>query len=253
MTNTASVPIDAIHLTDIVRLLNTCSHNKRACLAFQFYDGVSLHTLLRKKRRNGIHMSAVRKLGKSVLHSLAFLSKPEVSIFHGDLKPDNILISSSGKSFRTILIDFGLAFQEAQATVLMPLFCFLTDQEKLYIQSRWYRAPEVLLEQLPTAAIDMWSLGAIVLELYFGRHPFRAADSVDQLKLVVEVCGYPSRRFTNRLTASGFEILEKAKEKSTDIVIQRKTTVDIEALAAAGAVSFRDRLEEKLAPSAITK
>lgn len=37
-----------------------------------------------------------------------------------------------------------------------------------YIQSRYYRAPEVMLGIKYTSAIDIWSIGCILFELFTG-------------------------------------------------------------------------------------
>jgi dual specificity tyrosine-phosphorylation-regulated kinase 2/3/4 len=46
--------------------------------------------------------------------------------------------------------------------------CFEDEIVYTYIQSRYYRAPEIMLGIQYTQAIDMWSFGAILVELYIG-------------------------------------------------------------------------------------
>jgi serine/threonine protein kinase len=46
--------------------------------------------------------------------------------------------------------------------------CFLTDNLILYVQSRSYRAPEIILGLPYDQKIDIWSLGCIFAELYTG-------------------------------------------------------------------------------------
>ena len=60
-----------------------------------------------------------------------------------------------------------------------------------YIQSRFYRAPEVILGLPYTTAIDMWSLGCIVAELYTGYPLFPGENEVEQLACIMEVFGVP--------------------------------------------------------------
>jgi serine/threonine protein kinase len=60
-----------------------------------------------------------------------------------------------------------------------------------YIQSRFYRAPEVLLGMSYTSAIDMWSLGCILCELYTGLPLFPGENEVEQMAYIVQVCGLP--------------------------------------------------------------
>lgn len=51
----------------------------------------------------------------------------------------------------------------------------------MYIQSRFYRAPEVLLGAPYGYAIDMWSLGCLIAELYLGE-PFRRQERAGTIK-----------------------------------------------------------------------
>lgn len=77
-----------------------------------------------------------------------------LGIIHCDLKPENILI----KSYRRCeikVIDLGSS-------------CFQSDSLSLYVQSRSYRAPEVILGLPYDTKIDLWSLGCILGELCSG-------------------------------------------------------------------------------------
>jgi serine/threonine protein kinase len=60
-----------------------------------------------------------------------------------------------------------------------------------YIQSRFYRAPEIILGLPYTTAIDMWSLGCIVAELHMGFPLLPGEDEADQLACCMEVLGLP--------------------------------------------------------------
>ena len=75
-------------------------------------------------------------------------------IVHCDLKPENILLKEPNKSGIKV-IDFGSS-------------CFENEKIYTYIQSRFYRAPEIILEIEYSVGIDMWSLGCIAAELHSG-------------------------------------------------------------------------------------
>lgn len=77
-----------------------------------------------------------------------------LGIIHCDLKPENILIKSYSRC-EIKVIDLGSS-------------CFLTDNLCLYVQSRSYRAPEVILGLPYDQRIDLWSLGCILAELCSG-------------------------------------------------------------------------------------
>ena len=74
------------------------------------------------------------------------------------------------------VIDFGSACHERQTVYT-------------YIQSRFYRSPEVLLGMSYTAAIDVWSLGCIAVELFLGLPLFPGTSEYNQLTRIVDMLG----------------------------------------------------------------
>ena len=95
------------------------------------------------------------------------------------MKPENILLRKENKSGIKI-IDFGSSTYE-------------NEQFYTYIQSRFYRAPEIMLGIKYTPAIDMWSLGCILYELYVGFPIFAGEDEKEQMQCIMEVKGAPPR------------------------------------------------------------
>ncbi len=67
-----------------------------------------------------------------------------------------------------------------------------------YIQSRFYRSPEVILGMNYHMAIDMWSLGCILAELKTGFPIFPGESEQEQLSCIMEVLGLPDKDFVNR-------------------------------------------------------
>ena len=59
-----------------------------------------------------------------------------------------------------------------------------------YIQSRFYRSPEVLVGVKYTATIDMWSLGCISAELFLGLPLFPGSSEYNQLYRIIDMLGY---------------------------------------------------------------
>lgn len=70
--------------------------------------------------------------------------------------------------------------------------CFEHERIYSYIQSRFYRAPEVILGGRYGMAIDMWSFGCILAELYTGFPLLPGEDEGDQLAAMIELLGMPS-------------------------------------------------------------
>jgi len=98
-------------------------------------------------------------------------------IIHCDLKPENILLRQRGQSAIKV-IDFGSS-------------CYEHQKVYTYIQSRFYRSPEVILGIPYSMAIDMWSLGCILAELYTGYPLFPGENEVEQLACIMEILGKP--------------------------------------------------------------
>lgn len=67
-----------------------------------------------------------------------------------------------------------------------------------YIQSRFYRSPEVLLGLPYTEAIDVWSLGCIMFELHTGDPIFNGSSQRDQVYKIAEVLGIPPLNMLER-------------------------------------------------------
>ena len=106
----------------------------------------------------GISLNSIRFITKQILEETEQIHNS--NIIHCDLKPENILLKivkeNNIKGEISIkLTDFGSACDKNN-----PMF--------KYIQSRFYRAPEVILGLPYTTAIDIWSIGLIAVELYLG-------------------------------------------------------------------------------------
>jgi serine/threonine protein kinase len=106
-------------------------------------------------------------------------------IVHRDLKPRNLLVNSNCD---LKICDFGLS----RATHCADEPGKMTD----YVATRWYRAPELLLEVREYGpSVDVWSVGCILAEL-LRRKPFLpGSDSRNQLDITFEVFGTPSEDF----------------------------------------------------------
>lgn len=124
----------------------------------------------------------VQSVARQVLRSLAFLHS--LGLVHADLKPENVLIRSYSKC-QVKVIDLGSS-------------CFLTDRLSSYVQSRSYRAPEVILGLPYGQKIDVWSLGCLVAELASGRVLFHNASLPAILARVEGILGRVPARMVQR-------------------------------------------------------
>lgn len=159
---------------NIIRMKDSCMFRKHLLISFELFS-INLYEFIKAQNFRGVPLSLVRRFAIQILQSLKFLEEQQV--IHCDLKPENILLRQPDKSGIKI-IDFGSS-------------CFSDQRIYTYIQSRFYRAPEIMLGIPFTTAIDMWSLGCILIELYTGIPIFPGESESEQLSLLMEVIGLP--------------------------------------------------------------
>eukprot|EP01083_Nonionella_stella_P061973 161264_1 len=163
--------------THIVKMKEVFVHEGHRCIVFELLDN-NLYHILKNHRFKGLSLNVVRKIGAQILVALNFLRKHHPNgVIHCDLKPENVLLLNN-KHTRVRVIDFGSA-------------CFKTKTTFAYIQSRFYRAPEVLLDTDYSYPIDMWSLGCMLMELYTGDPLFDGVSDDDQMYKIVGVLSMP--------------------------------------------------------------
>ena len=72
-----------------------------------------------------------------------------------------------------------------------------------YVATRWYRAPEVLMGSCTySKAVDMWSIGCIMAELYTGKSLFPGKSTINQIEKIIEVMGKPTSQDINSWQSS---------------------------------------------------
>ncbi|XWS57991.1 hypothetical protein CRYUN_Cryun09bG0220800 [Craigia yunnanensis] len=157
----------------IVRIYDYFVYQRHLCICFELLD-TNLYELIKINHFRGLSLSIVQLFSKQILRGLALLK--DAGIIHCDLKPENILLCTSVKPAEIKIIDFGSACMEDRTVYS-------------YIQSRYYRSPEVLLGYQYTTAIDMWSFGCIVAELFLGLPLFPGASEFDLLRRMIEILG----------------------------------------------------------------
>lgn len=151
-----------------MRLLDTFKLKKRNyCLVFEELE-MNLFELLESKKDDsiggggkqmGMNLQFIKMVGWQILVALSLLSMPNINVIHSDLKPENIMLREQGKT-GIKLIDFGNA-------------CYSNKKIFKYVQSRYYRSPEVIMELPYSTSVDSWSVGCILYELHFGEPLFK--------------------------------------------------------------------------------
>uniref|UniRef100_A0A1D1ZAJ8 Mitogen-activated protein kinase n=1 Tax=Anthurium amnicola TaxID=1678845 RepID=A0A1D1ZAJ8_9ARAE len=112
-----------------------------------------------------------------ILRGLKYIHS--ANVIHRDLKPSNLLLNANCD---LKICDFGLARPTSENDIMTE-----------YVVTRWYRAPELLLNSTDyTAAIDVWSVGCIFMELMNRRPLFSGRDHMHQMCLVTQLVGTPT-------------------------------------------------------------
>lgn len=173
--------LTALEHPNIVRLLDICHgrrlENERQMLVYLVFEHVDqdLSTYIERCPSPGLSPERIKDIIYQLLTGLDFLHFNRV--MHRDLKPQNVLISNQGI---VKLADFGLARIYTNHMTLTSVVVTL-----------WYRPPEVLLSQSYGTAVDVWSCGCILAELYKRKPLFPGENDVDQLAKIFEVIGSP--------------------------------------------------------------
>lgn len=172
----------------IVKFERHFDHKDHLCMAFENLS-LNLREVLRKFGNNvGINLSATRAYAHQIFVGLAHMRK--CSIIHADLKPDNILVNDSRNMLK--ICDLGTGIDRSDAATAH-------NEITPYLVSRFYRAPELILGMPYDYAIDMWSIGCTLYELYTGKILFAGDSNNQMLKAIMEIRG----RITPKLYKRG--------------------------------------------------
>ncbi|CAL9072482.1 mitogen-activated protein kinase 2 [Musa acuminata AAA Group] len=163
---------NVIAIKDIIRPPNRENFND-VYIVYELMD-TDLHQIIRSKQ--ALTDDHCQFFLYQLLRGLKYVHS--ASVLHRDLKPSNLLLNANCD---LKIGDFGLARTTSEAD-------FMTE----YVVTRWYRAPELLLNCSEyTAAIDIWSVGCILGEIVTREPLFPGKDYVHQLRLITELIGSP--------------------------------------------------------------
>lgn len=201
-------PDDKFHC---LRLYRKFFHRQHLCLAFESLS-MNLREILKKYGKHiGININAVRSYAQQLLLALKHLRR--CNVIHADIKPDNILVNETKSILK--LCDFGSASHVADSEITP------------YLISRFYRAPEIILGLKYDFAVDLWSFGATIYELFTGKIMFPGHSNNEMLKLFMELKGKVPNKLIKRgvFKNSHFDDSCTFMFLETDKVTQRDKTV----------------------------
>jgi serine/threonine-protein kinase PRP4 len=179
----AADPDDKKHL---IRFTRSFDHKSHLCMVFENLS-MNLREVLKKFGRDvGLNLRAIRAYAQQMFLGLGLLRK--CGILHADLKPDNLLVNEQRSTLK--ICDLGSA-SPASENEITP-----------YLVSRFYRAPEIILGIPYDYAIDVWSIGCTLYELYTGKILFTGRNNNQMLRSIQECRGKFPPKLLRRGTLS---------------------------------------------------
>jgi serine/threonine-protein kinase PRP4 len=169
---------DPEHKKHIIKFERHFEHKGHLCMVFENLS-MDLREILKKFGRDvGLNLRAIRAYAQQIFLGLSLLRK--CNILHADLKPDNLLVNEQRNILK--VCDLGSA-SPASENEITP-----------YLVSRFYRAPEIILGIPYDFAIDVWSIGCTLFELYTGKILFTGRNNNQMLRSIMECRGkYPPK------------------------------------------------------------
>jgi len=174
--------------SNCAHLTHAFDYHGHKCFVFPLY-GRSVYGFLSSNKYTPFATPHMKQFSWQIIHAVKFMH--DCKIIFTDLKPENIVFVKDRTVKRAIaqsltveiptdtrlkVIDFGSALFEAR-------------WHNHLVQTRHYRAPEVVLGMKWSFPIDIWSIGCIMLEFIYGRMVFNTHDSVDHLNQMKTMIG----------------------------------------------------------------
>lgn len=179
-------------------------------MVLEYFDSQTLTNFI---RANGtLDARTVQQIFMPIASALAMAH--DMGIFHRDLKPQNILISSSGNQFEVKLIDFGTAtvtaFAEAgQAT-----------QSTSLVGTPAYMAPDCATGLAFDARSDIYSLGCVMFECLAGQPPFEGSTAVELLSQHAQIVAPSLHEFEIECPDAVANMVARCLEKNRESRLQ---------------------------------
>ncbi|KAJ9464809.1 Mitogen-activated protein kinase pmk-1 [Diplonema papillatum] len=128
----------------------------------------------------------IRYFGTQLLRGMAYIHS--CGIIHRDVKPSNIVVNTDCD---LKVVDFGLA-RDLE----------VDDDLTEYVVTRYYRAPELLCGvKKYTTAVDIWSVGCVLVEMATGEVLLKGDQARDQLRKIIDLCPPPAASRLDQITS----------------------------------------------------
>jgi eukaryotic-like serine/threonine-protein kinase len=168
----------ALNHPNIAAVYDVVEHDEELLLVMEYVEGTSL----RQRMANGKKLSLEDFFEIAIQCAEGLAAAHEKEILHGDIKPENLMITPSGL---VKILDFGVARKftltdedEAETFTLDSLAMSSSGTPA-------YMAPEVLMHQAYDGRADIFSLGLVFYELLGGQQPFQTGSIAGTLGRVL--------------------------------------------------------------------
>jgi len=185
---------------NIVNLLDVIHHNEQIYLILEHCKDGDFKRFLRKRPMREKHAQMYLK---QLMEGLRYLKSQ--GVMHRDLKPQNLLLTNDFKTLK--IADFGFAKTVSSEASLAETMC----------GTPFYMSPEIMHGKKYDSQADLWSVGIIMYELFYGTHPYGDAvghyelrDRIDTKSIV-----YPKfpTETKNEISDEGLSLLKALLQK----------------------------------------
>ncbi len=204
--------LSALNHPNIASVYDVLEQNGEIFLVIEYVEGQTL----RQRLYQPINISQFFEIGIQCADALT--AAHERGILHGDIKPENMMLTQSGQ---VKLLDFGVArnlasagsVSNAAATQSLSSF---TSVASSIAGTPSYMAPEVLMGTLPDFRADIFSLGVVFYEMLGGRHPFLGPTPAATALQIVQQQPMPLEKLSHSIPVPLTEVVAKMLHKKPD-------------------------------------
>lgn len=223
---------------NIVPIHDYSSSSPLPFMATAFIDGQDLGKIL--EQRSSLPLTEAASIVALVARAIQHCH--DQGITHRDLKPENVLRRSDGQIFLT---DFGLARDDSQEGLTRTGEALGTPHTM---------APEQLLAQSTSSAVDIWALGVLLYRLCTGHWPFDGHSNMELVGQILHADPASVREHKPELPRDLDRLLRSALQKSPEqrTINARTFAAACEELAKGGSISTA-HVPERPALASLTK
>ena len=164
--------------SNIIHMKDNFVFRDHLCITFELMS-INLYELMKANSFKGLSLNHIRKIAVEMLKAMRLLKR--LKIIHCDFKPENICLKYPNRP-AIKLIDFGSA-------------CYENEKLYTYVQSRYYRAPEIIFGIPYGSQSDLWAFGCILAELWLGKPLFPGENELECVQMMFEILDVPPVEF----------------------------------------------------------